>query len=161
MLRKLSTVLLFVLVTLILTTALSTAASDPPPAPVMSDEQVLLVSNDQDPDQNDTSATTTPEVIPALPFKPENEHPDVEPRKLTLDTKVKMDELGPIVLNTDGTMSRISNWDKMSQLEKDRATRLIVKRNKKRRAVLLEQLASEDTKTAEPTTATMAPKSEL
>ncbi|KXJ86657.1 hypothetical protein Micbo1qcDRAFT_97482, partial [Microdochium bolleyi] len=32
---------------------------------------------------------------------------------------VKLDHLGPLVVNVDGTMSRISNWDKMAQIERD------------------------------------------
>mmetsp|Transcript_23328 Transcript_23328/g.27446 ORF Transcript_23328/g.27446 Transcript_23328/m.27446 type:complete len:245 (+) Transcript_23328:73-807(+) len=45
---------------------------------------------------------------------------------------VKLDNLGPIVLNTDGTTSRIANWNQMTIKEQENASRLIAKRNKKR-----------------------------
>jgi hypothetical protein len=51
---------------------------------------------------------------------------------------VRFDHLGPIVVNVDGTMSRISNWDKMTELEKRNTVRIISKRNKARMAALRE-----------------------
>lgn len=47
-------------------------------------------------------------------------------------TTVSLDHLGPIVVNQDGTMSRISNWDKMTEIEKKNTVRIIGKRNKQR-----------------------------
>ena len=44
-----------------------------------------------------------------------------------------LDHLGPIILNADGTMGRISNWTTMMQPEKDMALRLIAARNKRRK----------------------------
>eukprot|EP00912_Choanoflagellata_sp_UC4_P000771 UC4_evm1s485 len=46
---------------------------------------------------------------------------------------VHIDSLGPIIINTDGTVSRITNWMEMSDIEKNRALRMVSKRNKKRR----------------------------
>ena len=43
---------------------------------------------------------------------------------------VALDHLGPVVVNTDYTLSRISNWDKMSELEQQRTFRIVSKRNK-------------------------------
>ncbi|EED23703.1 fungal specific transcription factor, putative [Talaromyces stipitatus ATCC 10500] len=45
---------------------------------------------------------------------------------------VSLDHLGPIVVNQDGTMSRISNWEKMTDIEKQNTMRIIGKRNKQR-----------------------------
>jgi hypothetical protein len=45
---------------------------------------------------------------------------------------VSLDHLGPIVVNQDGTMSRISNWDQMTQIEKKNTLRVLGKRNKQR-----------------------------
>jgi predicted Fe-S protein YdhL (DUF1289 family) len=45
---------------------------------------------------------------------------------------VKLDHLGPIILNTDGSTSRISNWSDMTEQEQQNTLRLIAKRNKKR-----------------------------
>lgn len=49
---------------------------------------------------------------------------------------VSLDHLGPMVVNVDGTMSRISNWDKMAEIEKKNTLRIISKRNKERLAAL-------------------------
>lgn len=45
---------------------------------------------------------------------------------------VKLDHLGPMVVNTDGTMSRIANWELMSEMEKQKTIRVLGKRNKQR-----------------------------
>jgi len=44
----------------------------------------------------------------------------------------KMDALGPIVVNSDGSTSRIANWHDMTPAEQEKTTRLIARRNKKR-----------------------------
>lgn len=51
---------------------------------------------------------------------------------LSKDQSVKLDHLGPMVVNTDGTMSRISNWDQMTEMEKQTTLRVLGKRNKQR-----------------------------
>lgn len=52
---------------------------------------------------------------------------------ITLDVSsgqaVLLERLGPVVVNTDGTLSRIANWDKMTDGEKETAKRLLAKRN--------------------------------
>jgi len=52
---------------------------------------------------------------------------------------VKLDHLGPMVVNQDGTLSRISNWDKMSEDEQKNTVRVIGKRNQQRLAALKEK----------------------
>jgi len=54
------------------------------------------------------------------------------------NTTVSLDHLGPMVVNVDGTMSRISNWDKMADIEKKNTLRIIGKRNKARLDALKE-----------------------
>jgi len=49
---------------------------------------------------------------------------------------IKLDALGPIVLNSDGTMSRISNWGTLSAAEQERTMRLVARRNAQRRKKL-------------------------
>jgi len=49
----------------------------------------------------------------------------------------KLEGLGPIILNTDGTMGRIPNWSEYTDAEKVQAMRLIGARNKKRKEALL------------------------
>lgn len=40
--------------------------------------------------------------------------------------------VGPLVVNEDGTMSRISNWENMADIEKQNTLRILGKRNKAR-----------------------------
>jgi len=47
-------------------------------------------------------------------------------------TPVVLDQYGPVVVNTDGTISRITNWDRMSEAEREVAKRRIAKRNVER-----------------------------
>ena len=59
-------------------------------------------------------------------------------------TTVSLDHLGPMVVNVDGTMSRISNWDKMAEIEKKNTLRIIGKRNQERLAALKKDGALEE-----------------
>ncbi|KAI1381150.1 hypothetical protein F4677DRAFT_402298 [Hypoxylon crocopeplum] len=45
---------------------------------------------------------------------------------------VKLDHLGPLVVNEDGTMSRIANWTEMAEIERQNTLRILGKRNKMR-----------------------------
>ncbi|XXG97433.1 hypothetical protein Hte_003734 [Hypoxylon texense] len=45
---------------------------------------------------------------------------------------VKLDHLGPLVVNEDGTMSRIANWAEMAEIERQNTLRVLGKRNKLR-----------------------------
>ncbi|KAI0392456.1 hypothetical protein F5Y17DRAFT_436434 [Xylariaceae sp. FL0594] len=49
---------------------------------------------------------------------------------------LKLDHLGPLVVNEDGTMSRIANWDKMIDIERENTLRKLGKRNQMRLAKL-------------------------
>eukprot|EP00930_Biecheleria_cincta_P093684 TRINITY_DN84170_c0_g1_i1.p1 TRINITY_DN84170_c0_g1~~TRINITY_DN84170_c0_g1_i1.p1 ORF type:complete len:117 (-),score=37.28 TRINITY_DN84170_c0_g1_i1:40-363(-) len=49
---------------------------------------------------------------------------------------VRLDKLGPMVVNTDGTLSRISNWHEMIEAEQQKTLRIIGKRNQQRLAAL-------------------------
>jgi len=53
--------------------------------------------------------------------------------------KVLLDKLGPLVLNNDGSLSRISNWHEMTEIEQKNTLRIIGKRNRKRRETLLKE----------------------
>ncbi len=56
---------------------------------------------------------------------------------------IKLDHLGPMVVNVDGTLSRIANWTAMADIEKENTLRIIARRNQERLAVLR---AKEDVK---------------
>jgi len=58
---------------------------------------------------------------------------------------VKLSVLGPIVVNLDGSISRIDNWSTMSEIERERTYRLIGKRNLQR----IEQLKARGVTDAE------------
>ena len=49
---------------------------------------------------------------------------------------VKLDHLGPLVVNKDGTLSRIANWEQMADIERQNTLRILGKRNMLRREVL-------------------------
>ena len=56
---------------------------------------------------------------------------------LTVDgDAVSLDELGPVIINSDGTMRRISNWDTLTERERAVTMRRIGKRNNERREKL-------------------------
>lgn len=50
---------------------------------------------------------------------------------------VKLDHMGPLVVNKDGSLSRINNWGEMSEIEKKNTLRVLGKRNMLRREALL------------------------
>ncbi|OCF33997.1 hypothetical protein I317_05972 [Kwoniella heveanensis CBS 569] len=54
---------------------------------------------------------------------------------------VKLDKLGPMIINSDGTLSRIQNWQDLHPIEQERTVRLLVK---KRNVVRLQKLADDD-----------------
>ncbi|KAG0335980.1 hypothetical protein BG000_007050 [Podila horticola] len=79
------------------------------------------------PDQTQTDQSEQPhKPILTLPA-PE----DVEPgMSLEVNGKdIKLDILGPVVVNEDGTMSRIDNWAEMAEIEKANVRRILLKRN--------------------------------
>lgn len=59
-------------------------------------------------------------------------------------TTVQLDHLGPMVVNTDGTLSRISNWDKMAEIEKKATLRIIGKRNQARLEALKKERGEDE-----------------
>lgn len=48
---------------------------------------------------------------------------------VTQPSTVKLDSLGPMVVNSDGTLSRIQNWQSMTEAERERTLRVLGKRN--------------------------------
>lgn len=57
---------------------------------------------------------------------------------------VKLHKLGPIVINTDGSISRINNWQEMTGPEQQAASKLVARRNEIRRKALLEREKEQD-----------------
>jgi len=52
---------------------------------------------------------------------------------------LRLDAMGPIILNKDGTTRRIDNWNELSKQEQEVTWRRIKKRNEERRNKLLEE----------------------
>lgn len=102
--------------------------------------RVLLTSNTMSsstsystappPEEN---ATTETQSQPKQPLAlPEAPHNATQLDMSSGSTSVKLDHLGPMVVNVDGTLSRISNWDKMAEIEKENTVRIIGIRNQAR-----------------------------
>ena len=49
---------------------------------------------------------------------------------------MNIDSLGPIVINKDGTLSRVTNWETLTEPEKCATKRMLAKRNLERRSLL-------------------------
>ncbi|KAK5997154.1 hypothetical protein PT974_02507 [Cladobotryum mycophilum] len=86
------------------------------------------------PDQSDSQAHSSPEK--ALPAPGENSDGATILDVSGNGTTVKLDGLGPMVVNQDGTISRISNWSNMAEIEQNNTLRIIGKRNQTRLAAL-------------------------
>lgn len=70
-------------------------------------------------------------------------------RTLEVDGKpISLDHMGPMVVHKDGTLSRISNWGEMTEIERQNTLRILVKRNQVRLGALRQglQTASDETK---------------
>ena len=61
---------------------------------------------------------------------------DSQPRVQVGGDAVPLDALGPVVVNKDGSLSRITNWGSMTELEQEQTKRIIGKRNADRRKAL-------------------------
>ena len=75
---------------------------------------------------------------------PESNSDDPSIPKIQLGDTISFEEMGPVIINADGTTRRIDNWDKMTKHEQEVAWRRISKRNAERRAALLEQQKQEE-----------------
>jgi predicted Fe-S protein YdhL (DUF1289 family) len=76
--------------------------------------------------------------LPALPA-PEDATPTPENGFRTVVVNgqaVALDNLGPMVVGRDGTVSRIANWGEMTALERENTLRVLGKRNQLRLANL-------------------------
>jgi len=83
-------------------------------------------------DAADTSASEGGEEATRLQL-PSSENSSE--RTLTVGgSALALDHLGPIVINSDGSTSRIANWTEMNPAEQEKTARLIKKRNQKRLA---------------------------
>ncbi|OAL03462.1 hypothetical protein IQ06DRAFT_291253 [Phaeosphaeriaceae sp. SRC1lsM3a] len=86
----------------------------------------------------DTSlnATTTSPQSQPLPLPEPDNTPTTQIDMSTGGSTVKLDHMGPLVVNKDGSLSRINNWAEMSEIERQNTLRVLGKRNQLRREAL-------------------------
>lgn len=80
---------------------------------------------------------TQPEAPKEQLYLPSTESSsDGQPNQIRLDLGadggVTLDHLGPMVVNVDGSLSRIGNWEQMAEIERKNTLRILGKRNKQR-----------------------------
>lgn len=122
-------ILLFILMS---TPSTSSFAAGATPQPQSSPEGSYSESKEK-PSEKGTSKSGVDEILQLPASLPGNE--DVQ--TLKMGESIKLDHLGPIILNSDGTTRQISNWDTLSEREREVTWRRIKKRNEERRQQLL------------------------
>ncbi|KAJ3468608.1 hypothetical protein MRS44_002673 [Fusarium solani] len=63
---------------------------------------------------------------------------------LRVGESVRLDALGPLVVNADGSMGRVGNWAGMTEGEREATLRLLGRRNKQRLEALKAKKAEEE-----------------
>jgi hypothetical protein len=116
------------------TFAMSTTTNQSSNNPELAQQTTTTPQNDADTEQQQQ-----PKAPLALPAAPSDGTTQLD--MSNGGTTVSLDHLGPMVVNVDGTMSRISNWDKMAEIEKKNTLRIIGKRNKSRLEALKKERA--------------------
>ncbi|WVN88829.1 uncharacterized protein L203_104043 [Cryptococcus depauperatus CBS 7841] len=101
-----------------------------------------------------------PLAIEATAHDSQNDREDSQTMDLGEGNVIKLDRLGPMIINSDGTLSRIQNWQELHPIEQERTVRLLVK---KRNLVRLKTLNEKDKTQGERTGAeeSGAPKNEV
>jgi hypothetical protein len=99
-------------------------------------------SSDQQQEQQQPPPNQDQEVLQLPPVDPNAAPDDMPTLDLASGGSIKLESLGPIILNTDGTTRRISNWDQLSPHEQEVSWRRIRTRNEQRRKILEEQAAA-------------------
>ena len=88
-----------------------------------------------------TEEQTTEEEILALP----SSSADGSAHQLNIGgSSHSMDYLGPMIVNADGSLRRITNWDELSPEEQANTKRIVVERNRKRLLKLKEKMAAKE-----------------
>lgn len=90
--------------------------------------------------------STNPQAPLRFPALPPSEPSSDAPQLEVGAEGVTLDHLGPLVVNKDGSLSRIANWETMSEKEKKNTLRVLKKRNQLR----LGELEGEGRQTSQP-----------
>jgi guanyl-specific ribonuclease Sa len=67
-----------------------------------------------------------------LPLPEPPKETDTQQLDVSSGQGLKLDKLGPMVVNRDGTLSRIANWEHMTEIERRNTLRILGKRNQLR-----------------------------
>ena len=100
----------------------------------------VLAADDHCVTQGTCASTEGSAEMNALPSQPTNSGTSSRDWSQSL-----RDELGPVVINEDGSMRRITNWHEMTEREQQNTLRVIGKRNAKRREALEQKQNAERT----------------
>ena len=100
---------------------------------------------DSSSEQETSANTSASESIPQLPAA----DPNADIPCLKLGETIKFDQMGPVIINLDGTTRRIENWEELTENEKEVTWRRISKRNEERRKMLLERMKEQETSKAQ------------
>lgn len=100
-----------------------------------------MSSSNNEPPKQDTKSQSEENVSPPseqlyLPSVESGDHPQRLDLSAEGGSTVSLDHLGPMVVNVDGTLARIGNWEQMTDIERKNTLRILGKRNKERLATL-------------------------
>jgi hypothetical protein len=84
----------------------------------------------------------TTSILPQLPAVDPDDARVIP--SLQFGETLRFEEMGPIIINADGTTRRINNWDQMTEKEKEATWRRISQRNEQRRKLLLQKQQEEE-----------------
>ncbi len=101
----------------------SSSANSPsshnPSSPTMDASETKPDNNSKDA-QPEPQAPANPPSLPALPAVGDGTSSTLEVGGAAL----RLDHLGPLVVNEDGTLSRIANWEQMADIERENTLRI-------------------------------------
>lgn len=93
---------------------------------------------DNNPVDNSALSASTDGGGKDIPLLNPGDPNDESIRSIKLGETIRFEEMGPVIINTDGTTRRIANWDQLTKGEQEATWRRISKRNEERRKVLLD-----------------------
>ncbi|KDQ17137.1 hypothetical protein BOTBODRAFT_172717 [Botryobasidium botryosum FD-172 SS1] len=80
-------------------------------------------------DSNNTSTARDEPLLLPPPTSSDGTTPTLD---LNSEQSLKLDALGPMVVNSDGTLSRIANWVELTEAERANTLRVLGARNRLR-----------------------------
>jgi len=90
-------------------------------------------------ESDDGADFSAAELLLPLPA-PVSQQQQQQQQQWRLGETLSLDELGPIIINADGTTRRIGNWKQLSKWEQERTLVRIAKRNQERVAALRKEV---------------------